>query len=405
MNWPLQLSLVTALALAGGACGEPASGGGGTDVLYLRSAGSVVVVAPGAAAPAYRQRAALPSGDWSTMVHTERSGRTTEVVATDPETGEVRWRDVVPGNLVANAVSYDGNLVAMSPARERYYRFGRTETTFVVAGRWTGTGRRITVAGNYEPEAFSSDGTSLFVISYLPARAPAQYQVRRVDLTAGTVEGVFTPDAKLQERMGGTARVQTASTDGTRLYTLYTIKNGDGSRQAFVHVLNLADEWAHCIDLPAGFADDPGSSTALAVSPDGARLYVASTSSDVVAEVDTDTMKVIRTATFDLDPRGRSHAAVDGGGTLFVTGGPWVVAVDTGSLTEADRWSMDDWITGVQASEEGTSVYLGLEDRIATVDLETGTTRMTDPRGIGRIRELGPVLQPVDEEPYLKCAC
>jgi YVTN family beta-propeller protein len=204
--------------------------------------------------------------------------------------------------------------------------------------------------------------------------------------------------------MGGTARIQTASPDGSRLYTLYTTKDENG-RHAFIHVLDLENLWAHCIDLPDEFADMAESSTALAVAPDGKHLYASNTLSGSVVEIDTGTMHVEREATFNFDSRGQAHAMVDDAGTLFVASGPWVVAIDTADLTETDRWAMEDEVKGLQGTADPASLYVGLKDRVKTLDTGDGTTTNLALPGIRRIGRLGPVLQPVVEEPILKCAC
>ena len=388
------------VALAG--CGDAELAA--DDSLYLRTPRGIAVIQTGASQPRYERNGALPSGDWSTMVHTVRRGGMTSVIATDPDSGETLWRERVKGRFVANVVSHDGDLVALSPARERYYRYGRGHTTFLIVGRWSGKPRTITVAGNYEPEAFSVDGTSVFVVSYLPARSPKEYQVRRLDLGTGTVEGVFTPHDELQERMGGTARIQAASADGNRLYTLYTVKT-DGTTQAFIHVLDLEGQWAHCIDLPEGFGESAESATALALSPEGDRFYAANVVAGKVAEIDTQTLDVGRVASFEFDPRGPAHAAVASDGSLYVTSGPWVMAIDTSDLTERKTWAMDDGISGVQAGADPTKLYLALGHKVGTLNVTTGTTKLVNPEGIGRIQQLGPAPEPVDEEPILDCAC
>lgn len=401
MRRAIHLLLIATLAAI--ACGDRQQVAAQDDVLYVRSGGGVTVVSAKADGPVFKRTDAVPSGDWSTIVHTISRRGSTEIVATDPETGIDRWRDVVQGRLVVNVVSHSGDLVALSPARERYYRYGRTETTFIVAGQNLPE-RELIVQGNFEPEAFSTDGSSLFVVSYLPARSPSQYQVRRLDLTTGAVEGVFTPHDELQDRMGGTARIQTASADGNRLYTLYTVKDGNGDQHAFVHVLDLENEWAHCIDLPEGFATKAETATALAVSPDGDRLYVANSASGSVAEIDTESFLIPRTETFDLDTRGPANAAVDPEGTLYVTSGVWVVAIDIASFSEIDRWAMEDRITGLQVGELGDKVYVGQPRGAAVLDTETGTTEDVD-MPVGRIQQFGPVVEPVEEEPIIKCAC
>ena len=403
------LSLVVmavAVLIPVAACGEgPGGGAPASDVVYLRAGGGVAVVDPGANAPSYKETEAVPSTDWSTIVRTDIDGRTTAVIATDPVTGKDKWRDVIEGRYTANVVSRDGDLVALSPVRERYYGYGRSQTEFVIAGDGIEQERHITVDGNFEPEAFSSDGSNLFVVSYLPARAPTKYQVRRLDLTTGTVEGVFTPHEELQGPMGGTARIQTASPDGSRLYTLYTTKDEEGLH-AFIHVLDLENLWAHCIDLPDEFASMAESSTALAVAPDGRHLYAANTSSGSVVEIATDTMLVERAATFDFDSRGRAHATVDTKGNLYVASGPWVVAIDTDELVERDRWAMNDAVKGLQGSSDAANLYVGVKNQITTLNVDDGTTKEIDLPGIRHVGRLGPVLQPaVEEEPILKCAC
>ena len=398
----LVMAVATLVPVA--ACGESTGGGVSSDVVYLRAGGGVAVVDPGADAPSYKHTEAVPSTDWSTIVRTDVDRGSTAVIATDPVTGNDRWRDVIEGRYRANVVSHDGGLVALSPMRERYYRYGRSQTEFVIAGDGIGAEQRITVDGNFEPEAFSRDGSNLFVVSYLPARAPTKYQVRRLDLATGKVQGVFTPHEELQGPMGGTARIQTASPDGSRLYTLYTTKDEHGLH-AFIHVLDLDDLWAHCIDLPDEFASMAESSTALAVAPDGRHLYAANTSSGSVVEIDTDTMLVERAATFDFDTRGRAHATVDEQGNLYVASGPWVVAIDTDELVERDRWAMTESVKGLQGTADPGTLYVGVKDRITALDVNEGTTRTIDLPGIGRVGRLGPVLQPVVEEPILKCAC
>ena len=136
--------------------------------------------------------------------------------------------------------------------------------------------------------------------------------------------------------------------------------DGNGHQHAFVHVLDLKNEWAHCVDLTEGFATKPERSTALTLSPDGDRLYVANTSTGSMAEIDTETLLIPRTETFDLDTRGNANAAVDPTGTLYVTSGVWVVAIDIASFSEIDRWPMTDRITGLQVGSRGRNVYVVL---------------------------------------------
>ena len=78
---------------------------------------------------------------------------------------------------------------------------------------------------------------------------------------------------------------------------------------AFVHVLSLAEGWAFCLDLPLPFGVCPSEAHALAVSPDGRRLYVADLASGSVAAADTSRLQVIRTADIGLADGATTGAA------------------------------------------------------------------------------------------------
>lgn len=401
------------LMLAGCGRSEPDSPQRETaDLLFLRSGRGVTVVKAGAASPSFSDATAVPSGDWSTVVRSiSYQGSyegTTGVIAVNPSSGAERWERTVEGNLEVKLVSNEGDLVALGPAGERYYRDGRTRTKLVIAGSTIEEPQTIDLEGNFEPEAFSTDGGSLFVIKYLPARAPTRYQVRRLDLTTERVEGVYTPDAELQEAMGGTARIQTASPNGRRLYTLYTIGGGKAeSRYAFVHVLSLDEQWAHCIDLPAEFASSAESATALTVAPDGERLYVANAAAGAVAEIDTEELEVVRTSPINFDSEGVTHAAHDSGSTLYLARGRRVAAVNASTLTERRSWSMSEKIKGVQVTNDARRIYVGLRDRVAILDAVTGErVDSIDPPGLKKIDQLGPAMRPVKEpRKDFVCAC
>ena len=398
-------AMATALVLIG--CGDPPQAGG-EGLLYVSSPKGVSVIEPGASSARFSGGSAVPSRDWSTMVRSHVNVDRSRITATDPSSGRDRWADVVPGRLDVKLVSNDGDLVALGPIREGFYRYGRTETKLVIAGR-DRAARTFVLDGNFEPEAFSTDGNSLFVVSYVPARAPTRYQVRRLDLTTGRVEPVYTPHEELQGQMGGTARVQTASTDGSRLYTLYTVAGAGGTRYAFIHVLDLDELWAHCVDLPQEFATKAGSSTAVSVAPDGKTLYVANSATGSVAAIDTETFAIEDVIDVAFGLGGPVHATHDGDSTLYLTQGATVIAIDTQAFEEKDRWSAPDMIKGLQVNEQASKLYVGLRDRIVVFDALDGDRLDTFvPPGVKRIRRLGPATDPFEsqeEKEVVKCAC
>jgi hypothetical protein len=283
-----------------------------------------------------------------------------------PAPDQRSWARNIPGKLTAEIASADGGLVALRPRGSvSGYSTGTTSTTFIIAG------------ADVEPQTIE-------------------------------LGGVYSVDADLQEAMQGTARVQAASPDGSRLYTLYTLRDADGSRHAFVHVLSLDEEWAHCIDLPPSFAVGSERSIALTVAPDGKRLYVADASTGSVAEVDTASLVVARTASVPFGTEGGAgHAATGPDGTVYLAKGSGLVAVNGSTLTRRALWNMDQRITGLQVGSGPNRLYVGLRDEIAILDPQAGTTvGALDPSAIGIIDQLRESTRPLEEQRTdIQCAC
>lgn len=404
------LAAISAVSLV--ACGRPlwneAPPPG--DVLFLRTGKGISLVSTISEAATLRLSNAVPSTDWSAVVQAVSRGGTTWVEAFDSSSGDKLWSREAPGNLRVKVSSKDGRFVALgTPGRGATgYPSGRSTTRLVVIDQDSAEPRTIRLEGNYEPEAFSLDGGSLFVIQYLPPRRPASYRVRRLDLRTEKVMGVYTVDAELQRRMQGTARIQAASPDGRRLYTLYTI-DGPRAREAFVHVLSLDELWAHCVDLPASFASGSESDIALSVTPDGSRLFVAHGGIGAVAEIDTELQSVVRTANAPIasEPGDDTHAATGRDDKLYVGRGSTVLALDAFTLRPAGSWDLWRTVTGLQAAGRGGRLYVGLYDQIAILETTAGRTlEVLDPASIGRIGQLGQTTRSlVEERKEVVCAC
>ena len=392
------------------ACGEPPQKTAqAADLLYFSTGKGVAVVAAGAKSAPPPTRG-VPSTDWSSVVTANPNKAATEVEALDATTGETQWQASIRGpRLRVKVVSQEAQMVALTPLYQPYYAGGRTKTTLVVAGRAVEP-RSIELDGNYEPEAFSTDGNHVFLLQYLPPQRPTSYRVRRLDLTTEKVTGVYSVDAELQEAMRGTARIQSMSPDGKYLYTLYTTGGGDlGPRRAFIHVLNLEELWAHCIDLPAEFGQAREPQISIAVTPDSKRLYVTDSATAAIAEVNTESLEVLQSKTADLLASHSSpRTAHDGGHTLYVGLGPFVYAVDTRDMSVGDRWTLDGEITGIQISADSTKLYVSVKGEVVTIDVATGAERaLVKPPGVGKVREVGRKMQTVEEPPLdkLTCAC
>lgn len=403
--------VLVVVVLAAVACGEaPDQPSAAEDLLYLEGAEGIAVLAAGAqpeAKPA--ATAGVPSTDWTSVVTADAYRLATHVEARDARTGKPQWERSIDGpKLDLRVVSREAEMVALLP-RKGHYLQGRTRTTLVVTGRDTEP-RTIELDGNYEPEAFSNDGGSLFVLEYLPPQAPNSYRVRRLDLATEQVLGVYSVDAELQERMRGTARIQSMSPDGTYLYTLYTTGGGRfGPRRAFVHVLNLDELWAHCIDLPPEFGKLREAQIALTVTPDSGRLYVNDVGSGAMAEVDTKSLEILKTSEQPVLTSGYQPLGVhDGHDTLYLARGPFLSAIDTRTLEQRDEWTMPGRIKGVQVSTDAKKVYVALGTEVVTLDAATlDELERADPPGVGRIQRMGRGMRSIQAPPLdkLSCAC
>lgn len=379
------------------------------DVLFLRTSEGVALVRDLPEGAAVNVPDAVPAIDWSALVRAVPNDEGTRVEAIDPESGDLLWTREVAGSLKVKVASGDAAMVALGDPQEGAgYSFGRTSTTLVILEDGVPDPRTIELDGNYAPEAFATDGRSLFVVEYLPPTDPTSYRVRRLDLVTEEVEGVYTVDQELQESMQGAARVQAASPDGRRLYTLYTHEVAGGVERTFVHVLSLDKLWAHCIDLPATFGTFDERAMAISVSPDGTRLYVADAASGMVAEADTKALTVTGTTEAPFGSRGGvAHAAADGDGPLYVGRGTGLLELDPTTWTAGHSWELEGRITGLQTSNDGERLYVGLRDEVVILDTASGAhLGVVDPIGLEAIEQLGTSTRSLEEErTTTECAC
>lgn len=403
----IALAAVACVAIAGcarGVAGERAA----ADLLLLRTPDRLAVMDSSAGAITFSASGAVPSSDWSTVFRVARRAsatvipglafRRTRVAAIDPRSGTEVWNRVHDGDLVVGTVSADGRqaaLVTDGPAADGYPA-GRSSTTIVLDGPGLARPHHLKLAGNSEPEAFSLDGRALFVIEFTPALAPDRYRVRRLDLASGRVGDVYSVDGHLQTAMRGTARTQALAPDGKRLYTLYWLADPTvpGAGRAFIHVLSLDEQWAHCVDLPRPVGSGSEQANALTLTPDGSRLYVADAESGTVAEMDTKQLRVTRTSSVVLRGSGPVRAGVGPPGwktdaTLYLGRGHRLAEVDTRTLRTSKLWAVRGRISGIQPASDGRRVFVAVVDRVVVLDHTAGRAigvlAAADLRGIDQL--------------------
>jgi len=353
-------------------------GTGAGPLLVRVPTGSVLFEHPGAVGSLGGSFVVSPSGS-------QDSTRLRTVDAAGGFVGATR----VDGTLDVGVVSESGRAVALVDPLPNGWDpsvpVPRARTTIVVADP-NGTRDTVTydLRGNYEPEAFSTDDRTLFLIQHLPAETPTVYRVTALDLRRGNVYPVFGPYKGPAERMPGIRLQQVMAPNDDQLYTLYSsAQPGYAPHEApvasdatvsFVHVLSLQEGWAHCVGLPKMLWDRPASEQALAPSPNGRLLYVVNAALGVVSVMDTRTLAILRTTQIGrtLDGITRTSAVVsDDGGSLYVGAAGQVERIDTDSLTVADVWDTGD-VTGLGMSADGRRLYVAVGEDVKVLDARTG---------------------------------
>jgi hypothetical protein len=372
---------------------------GPDELVYLATAHGPAALDMRNGRAVFRADGAVPRADWSALFTTTAEADGTALHTLDPTTGADTGTVSLPGRLSIRAVAGDGSQVALMapppPGSDPWIPMPRTKTRIVVADPSGDTEpETYRLTGNLEPEAFSNDGEFLFVIQYLPPASPSLYRVAALELEDGDVYPVLSRVKTWARRMPGTRLEQLLAPDQRQLYTLYSSQpaayaEGYDETQAaaqgpiaFVHVLNLDDQWAFCLPLPKRLWGAPAGEQAMAASPDGRRLFVVDPSRDTVAVIGAAKTKVLQTATVDLSTDDEAHATAavsPDGSTLYVGTGEAVVGLDAFTLEVRFRWPTQAPVQALATSVDGDVLYAAFADRIDVMDPSTGTVRGSIP--------------------------
>jgi len=407
-----------AAACTGGASPTPDTGSSESSIpretLLLGTDSGPLAIRVPAGSVLFDGAGAVAGPEGSLVFSASSHGRSTVLKTIEGTTGEIVSTTRIPGDLDVRVVSGSGRGVAlMAPLPEGWdpsTPIPRSRTTIVVADPTGARGpRTYELDGNFEPEAFATDDRRLFMIQHLPAETPTVYRVTVLDLVRGRVKPVFGPFKSPPERMPGTRLQQVFAPDGDQLYTLYTSSHpgyaphgapvpSDAS-VSFVHVLSLANGWAHCVGLPRELWNQPASAQAMAASSDGTRLYIVDSVRGMVSVMDTETLEILRSETIDF---GHSVVADTSAklsaddGTLFVgTGGERSIlyAIDTTTFHMTHRWPVSGDLSGLGLSVDGLRLYVALGDHVAVLDPTTGgellAVPFTSPVPIAQVSALG----------------
>ena len=366
---------------------------------------------------------ATATPDRSALLTTDSNDGTTTLQSHDPVTGEVTGSTQLDGELTVRTVSPQGGAVALMPGAkdaQLYEPEPRERTSLTVSYLDDRVARTYDLDGNIEPEMFSFDEDGLFVLQFEPPLEPTSYVVRRLDLATGEVTDTESDQVELTSKMRGKARAQVLHPDGTYLFTLYTLPNtgepvydvaaaGGAARYAFVHVINLKEEWSFCIFLPTPIGTVNEASVGMGISPDGRELIVADPSTSKVARIDTESLVVRDTVTVDKlrDNAAKAAIAVADGGAVFVATGPSLFELDPETLQASFAWGLSTPgpITGLSLSATGSQLRVAGDGAITLVDRATRQeTGVLYAPGRGTVTLLGSPRGSVTEFP-LECAC
>jgi hypothetical protein len=387
-----------------GSGGAPALGEAPPGPLLLSTAAGLTGVDLDAGRQVFALPGAVATADRSTVIAAELQGQRTVLTSYDSSTGlplQSRGLDLRAGALAPRVATPDGGLVALMRPRQSgidnpYVPDARARTTIVVAEPDGTRLDRFELDGNYEPEAFGVDGSRLFLIQYLPARAPERYRIQQLDIESGDVRGVLNVESgDEQHEMAGVAGARVLARDGERLYTLYTGADRD---YAFVHVIDLVEGYTHCIFLPDGMGLAPGTTT-LGLSPDGSTLYVVDHAAAKVVEADTEAVKITRTAEIHTLPRGGAAAAVGEDGTLYTATGNRVMTVAADDLSISRSWSTEHEVLALQT--DGDRLAVIQYDGVLTYDPAQGRELQRFPLDVA-VPDAG---APPSDTDVLQCAC
>ena len=352
----LALVLPFAAGCGGTAAPEESSDG---ELLTVRDGSSLV----GLEAATGVRRFALPPGlvsaDGTAYLAAGAVGSGTVLRRYDARTGELLDEQRLPGPWRLGTVSAHGRFLALvRPA-------GRQTLLAVVDRR--GSVSRISLDGDYDLDAISDDGSSLFLIERL---GDERYAVRLYDLVAGQLhDGSIRPKNE-DEEMVGVAGAQVGTPDGRWLLTLYV---NTAEHEAFVHALNLRERFALCLDLPsAGASLTTLRGYALAVPRAGSEVYAANAALGVAARVGLEDLGNVRSLPLAMRSESSSTAATTSNGRmLWVASGRTLQGLDTAFERIVGPRTLARPAASLAFGRDGR-LYAIAGDRIERLDASTG---------------------------------
>ena len=345
----------------------------------------------------------VPDETWGHVVSTESDGTHTTIRYLIVQPGFDGTQTTIDGAWRLPTIGLDPTPVGVSAGAENWLNSAtvvlvedlpggapRASTRFAVL-RHSPVGdpvsKVIELAGSFEYDAISPDGSILYVVEHLAGPPEGRYQVRAVDVGTGLMRDAVIADKRnLEEAMAGWPIAQVRRPGGV-VFTLYR-----GAEHPFIHALNTTEAWAVCIDLPASSNADPKAALdwGLTAGPTGRDVFAVNATLGLAVDVDTTDLSIRREATIqpiasssivlakfghgDVGPSGRRVVVAADGKTVYAAGSSGLLAIDAAKLTDARRILDGVSVGGLGLTPDGKTLF-ALDaggGRILALDATTG---------------------------------
>ena len=261
-----------------------------------------------------------------------------------------------------------------------------------------GSTRLVTLAGDFDVDALSSDGSRLYLIESLApdAAGKVDYRVRRVDVDTGTLDPHVVVDKSDGEAaMTGLPLSRAFGSDPGWVLTVY----GFGAHGPFVHALGVDIGVAFCVDLPTDVRTGDEAQQllwSLVRDPSGRRAVAINAGTGQVVDLDLSTGGApVAARTVDIpigDSTSGSGIVTNAGAKRIVSTGAvlspdghllyaiadsGIVVLDMATLRVTGTLATGIRPSGLAISPDG-SALLAVDEDASTVDLvdaRTGDTR------------------------------
>ena len=343
--------------------------------------------------------AGVPGRDWSQLISAAVTGTSTTIrdlrlpeMDSSSQTIDGTWRLPTIGlDPTPVGVSDDGRTIALvedgSPAagtaRKTVSRFAIVDKTAAAPPRF------VELAGDFEYDALSPNGSILYVVEHLAGPPDGHYQVRALDTATGVLrEGAVADKNEGDEAMAGWPIAQVRRPDGM-VFTLYR-----GAEHPFIHALSSVDAWALCIDLPATGADDPtaASDWGLTATIDGRSIIAANATLGVAVDIRLPDLAISRRASFAPSASsvislakfghdaggevGRRIVASPSGSLIYAAGAGGIVSIATTDLSLTGRFLEGVPVDALAVTVDGGTMYALIHAGGRIVRLDAGSGRI-----------------------------